>query len=170
MEEQQNISNTKPTLPLQLPEIDIEDELIVSRKLLARALSLSVTRIDQLTTEGVIKRVARGKFDLASSVKNYIDYKENKFGNDSDIDEAKLKAQNIKNERDSLLLEKEKGMLVDKQRQDSELFTLGRQIRDNMMQIAHSVAPSLAVETDPNIIQVTLEKEIRQVLQKFAEN
>ena len=88
---------------------------------LAKLLNLTETRIQQLSKEGVIIKVARGRYDQWQSIKNYIAYLQDRRTNqwDSrDEDQTDLKREQlrrIKEEADKIQLanERTRGELVE---------------------------------------------------------
>lgn len=52
----------------------VDESHIVTTKQISEILGLHARRIQQLTQEGALIRVAHGKYDLPRSVKTYIDY------------------------------------------------------------------------------------------------
>tara|TARA_R110002074_G_scaffold145325_1_gene294142 strand:- start:101 stop:571 length:471 start_codon:yes stop_codon:yes gene_type:complete len=54
---------------------------------LAKLFNLTSVRIQQLAADGVVKRTARGRYDLWSSVRNYIGYLQERKVNQWDTDE-----------------------------------------------------------------------------------
>jgi phage terminase Nu1 subunit (DNA packaging protein) len=54
---------------------------------IAKLFNLTSVRIQQLAADGVVKRTARGRYDLWSSVRNYIGYLQERKVNQWDTDE-----------------------------------------------------------------------------------
>lgn len=58
-----------------LSELNFDGSVIVvSTKQLSEIMGVSTRRINQLEAEGAFLKIARGKFDLAASIRKYIDY------------------------------------------------------------------------------------------------
>ena len=62
--------------------------LIVSTKKISEILGVTTRRIQQLTDEGALVRMARGQYDLPASIKKYIEHQIEKVTPDEEIDNA----------------------------------------------------------------------------------
>ena len=71
----------------------IDDETIVSLKMLAKMIGLSERQIQRLVKEGVIKKNDNGKYLLVESVQGYLNYVEDKSNTDVDLKEEKIKQE-----------------------------------------------------------------------------
>ena len=71
----------------------IDDETIVSLKMLAKMIGLSERQIQRLVKEGVIKKNDNGKYLLVESVQGYLNYIEDKRNTDVDLKEEKIKQE-----------------------------------------------------------------------------
>ena len=74
-------------------EMKIDNETIVSLKILSKMIGLSERQIQRLVKEGVIKKNDNGKYLLVESVQGYLSYVVDK--NDTNVD---LKDEKIKEE------------------------------------------------------------------------
>jgi phage terminase Nu1 subunit (DNA packaging protein) len=78
---------------------------------LAKLFNLTSVRIQQLASDGVVKRTARGRYDLWTSIRNYIEYLQERKVNQWDSDEdnpTEIKKQQLrrtKEEADKLELQ-----------------------------------------------------------------
>ena len=59
-----------------IKKIESVEQVTVSSTVLSNLFGITTRRIRQLENEGVIKKVARGKYNLQENIKSYITFKE----------------------------------------------------------------------------------------------
>lgn len=67
-----------------------------------------------------------------------------------------------------LEFQQKSGLMVSKDEVKSGIFTAGRKLRDNLMQIPNRLAPRLAGETDQHVITMLLTEEFKSALEELA--
>ena len=71
----------------------IDNETIVSLKILSKMIGLSERQIQRLVKEGVIKKNDNGKYLLVESVQGYLSYVVDKNDTNVDLKEEKIKEE-----------------------------------------------------------------------------
>ena len=151
------------------------DRLVYSVGQLSKLFGLSDRRVQQLAKENVVVKAGRGKYDLLESVRGYVKYVNELIPNkqsteagaviasiDADAERAKLlkhKARIAKQEADT-----NDGLLVNKEDEKRAAFKLGRNLRNNLMNLPNRISHELAVDTDVDSVYARLEKEIIESL------
>ena len=85
-------------------KIESVDNVTVSSTVLANLFGLTTRRIRQLENEGVITKVARGKYNLQENIKNYITF----IKASADLKENKTEDGKIDYDEEHALLERRK--------------------------------------------------------------
>lgn len=130
---------------------------------IAKLLMLSERRVQQLTTEGVIPRAERGRYELAPAVQGYIRYLQDRTaGNASQVDSIDYhieKARKIKFEADIAEVEaaKRRGEAIDAQEVKRAWQLILGEIRANLLNNTPSRITSL-------IMGKTNETEIKRII------
>ena len=84
----------------------------VSTKELSNALGLTDRRVQELESEGVIKKLERNKWDLTACIDAYLDYKIKLATQSFELSEARAKKELADAELKELRLAKEKGEVI----------------------------------------------------------
>ncbi|WP_270501329.1 hypothetical protein [Clostridium butyricum] len=85
-------------------KIDSVEKVTVSSTVLSNLFGLTTRRIRQLENEGVIQKIARGKYSLQDNIKSYITY----IKASADLKENKTEAGKIDYDEEHALLERRK--------------------------------------------------------------
>lgn len=85
-------------------KIDNVEKVTVSSTVLSNLFGLTTRRIRQLENEGVIQKIARGKYSLQDNIKSYITY----IKASADLKENKTEAVKIDYDEEHALLERRK--------------------------------------------------------------
>ncbi|BBK75992.1 hypothetical protein [Clostridium butyricum] len=85
-------------------KIDNVEKVTVSSTVLSNLFGLTTRRIRQLENEGVIQKIARGKYSLQDNIKSYITY----IKASADLKENKTEAGKIDYDEEHALLERRK--------------------------------------------------------------
>ena len=85
-------------------KIDNVEKVTVSSTVLSNLFGLTTRRIRQLENEGVIQKIARGKYSLQGNIKSYITY----IKASADLKENKTEAGKIDYDEEHALLERRK--------------------------------------------------------------
>ncbi len=152
------------------------DQVTVSSTVLANLFGLTSRRIRQLENEGVIKKIARGKYSLQDNIKSYItfiktssDLKENKTEEGKiDYDEEHALLERRKREKIELELAAMRGTMhfsEDVQRVMNDMLS---NFKAKILALPSRVAPRLmGIDTIADI-QETLQSEVLEVLGELS--
>jgi phage terminase Nu1 subunit (DNA packaging protein) len=132
---------------------------------------LTERRVQQLVKEGVVIKLARGRYDLLKSVRGYIRYLNSLRRGAPDeikgIDEAKLRKTAAEAEMAELDLARQRGLLVDAASVQKAWGSILAEARKNLLSVPAKVAPLL-----PGLDAVECEQIIRdqidQALDTFS--
>lgn len=157
----------------------MSERLSYNVEVMSKLLVLTPRRVQQLANEGVIIKTGRGRYDLIQSVQGYIGYLNelipNKQSNDEGVQVAKVdieveKAKLFKHKAELARLEEEerKGILVNKEDERTEMFRLGRIVRNGVLAVPARLAQGLAAETDAMKVHRMLEHELIDTLTELS--
>jgi len=139
---------------------EIDKQIVVSRAELAQTLNLTETRISQLNTRNIMVKVAKGKYDLLKSVRNYMEYRDSDDNDENNLTEARR----LKIELDTKIAEieykKKIGEIIPREDAAREWGAVVRKIRAKLL--------SLPVKLAPEIELIQNKKEIREILSELA--
>lgn len=140
---------------------------------LADLLMITSRRVQQLTDEGVIPKVSRGKYELIPAVQGYVRFLQERTNghNASPADYHAEKARLTKAQADlaELELAKARGEVApipDIEREWSRKFAV---LRSNVMNVAQRVATQLLGETNEQRFKSVLRAELTDALERTAE-
>lgn len=160
----------------EIKKIDSVEHVTVSSSVLANLFGLSTRRIRQLEEEGVINKVARGKYSLQENIKSYItfikttvDLKENK-GEELkiDYDEEHALLEKAKREKAELEVALMQGKLHDAVDVEREMTKMLSAFRAKILAIPSKMAPQLIAQTEISIIENILETEVYNALTELS--
>jgi phage terminase Nu1 subunit (DNA packaging protein) len=136
-------------------------------------LGVSKSEVKRLVDESIIKKDLRGTYDLLHSLKGYIGYLQVRSGGTKGVsadyqeERARLtKAQADKAEMDAALMA---GKLVDIDQLSTEWETMLMSMKAKLIAIPSKVAPLVADEDNPGIIQAMIDDYMREALQELAQ-
>ena len=134
---------------------------------------LSERRCQQLVTDGVIPKHARGEYDLVKSVQGYVKFlRERAFGGVANTDQHTEKTRlvsaqaNIAEMTDAEM----RGDLVRTEEIRRALYTAARTVRNSVQTISDRVASPIAGMTDQHDIHELIDNEVMQVLGNLGED
>ncbi|MFJ7662382.1 hypothetical protein ACIQXW_08265 [Lysinibacillus sp. NPDC097162] len=153
----------------------LDDRTIVNTKTIAKMFNMTERNVRYLVEEGVIARVAHGRYDLIDTVSRYITFLKMSFDG---IDENKV--------MESLDYEKWLHEKAKREKAEIELAHLKREMhkadevekiqnhmvmafRSKMMSLPSKSALLLASKDDPKMIEALLERDIHEALAQLAE-
>ena len=119
-----------------------------------------------MTASGVLTKGPEG-YDLRSSVKSYITFFRATPGNLTDERVRLTKAQADLTE---LKLKVRRGELVSRDAAEKEWFRIGREIHDSLMNLPSRLAGLVSAEKNQEKNFMTIEKEVRQALERLTAN
>ena len=156
-------------------KIESIDSVTISSSVLADLFGLTDRRIRQLADEKIIVRVKRGRYDLSSSVRNYIvhlktnnDLKEDKTEKEIDYDKEHALLERAKREKAELELAAMRGTMHFSEDVERVMNDMLANFRSKVLSIPTRVAPILVARDDVGDIQELLHKEMLEVLQELS--
>ena len=138
-----------------------------SLETISKLLMLSERRCQQLVSDGVIPKHARGEYDLVKSVQGYVKFlRERAFGGVANTDQHTEKTRlvsaqaNIAEMTDAEM----RGDLVRTEEIRRTLYSAARSVRNSVQTIPDRVASPIAGMTDQHDIHQLLDNELTEVL------
>lgn len=142
-----------------------------SLSIIAKLLMLTERRVNQLTQEGVIPKVERGKYDLVASVQGYIRYlKERSLGSGLADDEYEHKKRLLKARADLAEMEAAQlsSQLIRAEVAEKVWVDVCARFRQKALSVPPKAAPLVAVETDASICYEIIESFLYEALAELA--
>lgn len=143
------------------------DQQTYSLETISKLLMLSERRCQQLVSDGVIPKHARGEYDLVKSVQGYVKFlRERAFGGVANTDQHTEKTRlvsaqaNIAEMTDAEM----RGDLVRTEEIRRTLYSAARSVRNSVQTIPDRVASPIAGMTDQHDIHQLLDNELTEVL------
>ncbi len=133
----------------------------------AEYVGLTVQRVHQLVSNKILRKAARGAFDLKPCVHDYCKYLRDKSGGSDGAQserEARVRLLEVKADIAELEhLEKARVMINGevRKKQDSALAVI---LQNNLLSMADRLSPELAAETDAVAIHKQITAEVRNSL------
>ncbi|MBN1039035.1 hypothetical protein DVW12_10005 [Clostridium botulinum] len=161
----------------EVKKIDSVDQVTVSSTVLANLFGLTTRRIRQLENEGIIKKVARGKYSLQENIKSYItfikasaDLKESKTEEGKiDYDEEHALLERRKREKIELELAAMRGTMHYSEDVERVMTDMLSNFKAKVLALPSRVAPSLITLNNIADIQEALQSEVLDVLGELSE-
>ena len=155
-----------------MKKFDINAEYQVDVSDLAYLAGLTERRIQQLEVEGVVIKLAHGKYDLIECVRAIVEHTRASS-------RGSVASEAEKNERTRLTREKRKiaemnrrelaGDLVRVEVQRRNLYEVGREVKNNLETMPDRLAGLLAGENDKGACYSIMAAEIRTTLESLVE-
>ena len=143
------------------------DQQTYSLETISKLLMLSERRCQQLVTDGVIPKHARGEYDLVKSVQGYVKFlRERAFGGVANTDQHTEKTRlvsaqaNIAEMTDAEM----RGDLVRTDDIRRTIFSAARSVRNSVQTIPDRISMPIAGMNDQHDIHELIDGEIMQVL------
>ena len=124
-------------------------------------------RIQQLVDEGVVVRLAHGKYALRESITAYVTFLRESMQNQpvSDAEKAqRLRHAKYKADMAELDLRERTGELVNRKQERRLAFVLARNLRATMEHMAVRLAPVVAAESDQHKVHSMMMAEVKGAL------
>lgn len=160
----------------EINKFDSVEQVTVSTSVLANLFGISTRRIRQLETEGIINKVARGKYSLQENIKSYItflkttvDLKENK-GEESkiDYDEEHTLLEKAKREKAELEVAAIRGTMHFSEDVESVMTDMLSNFKSKALSLPSRAAPNLVMK-DVADIQDVLQGEVLELLHELSD-
>lgn len=161
----------------EINKFDSVEHVTVSSSVLANLFGLSTRRIRQLEGEGIINKVARGKYSLQENIKSYItfikttvDLKENKSEETKvDYDEEHALLEKAKREKAELEVAAMMGKIHISEDVERVMNGMLSNFRSKVLALPSRAAPSLITLTSIVDIQEILQNEVLDVLHELSD-
>ncbi len=140
---------------------------------LSSILNISTRRVNQLTNDGIFKRIARGKYDHTDSIQRFIEYKieleKNKYiGNDTTINEAIRRKTIAEAELKEIEVQKARDELVEKNKVVEFCTGIINVSKIKLLAIPAKITPLILNLGNPKKIRLIIDEEIRSALNELA--
>lgn len=143
------------------------NDIEVTAKELGELLGRSARHIRQLTADGILTRVARGKYPLAENLKSYLLMLETP-SEPGEMRRERLRvvqAQAEKLERENAVA---RGELIEIELVGQEVEDSFARCRARLMAVPGNVAATVVGETDPNVVQSRVMDEVSAALNELS--
>lgn len=153
----------------------LDDRTIVNTKTIAKMFNMTERNVRYLVEEGVIARVAHGRYDLTDTVSRYITFlKMASDGLDGTVVEESLEYEKwlhekAKREKAEIELAHIKKEMHKSDEVENVLNHMVMAFRSKMLSMPSKVALQLTTIEDANQIEVLLERDIHQALKELSE-
>lgn len=153
----------------------LDDKTVVNTKAIAKMFNMTERNVRYLVEEGVIARVAHGRYDLNDTVSRYITFLKMSFDG---IDENKVMEsleyekwlhEKAKREKAEIELAHIKREMHKADEVEKVLNHMVMAFRSKMLSLPSKVAMLVASKDDPKVIEALLERDINQALSELAE-
>ncbi|MED3876197.1 hypothetical protein [Lysinibacillus capsici] len=153
----------------------LDDKTVVNTKIISKMFNMTERNVRYLVEEGVIARVAHGRYDLIDTVSRYITFLKMSYDG---IDENKVMEsleyekwlhEKAKREKAEIELAHIKKEMHKADEVEKVLNHMVMSFRSKMLSLPSKVALLLASKDDPKVIEALLERDINQALAELAE-
>lgn len=139
---------------------------------LAKILGFTTARIRQLEADGAIVKVERGKYDLADTIKNYVEYKENLLIEDDD-DLNKLKEDTLWTRARRKKTEAELGIIVGSLHRagdvENVMNAMMMSFRSMLLSFGSRLAPKVQGKKDLIELQEIVKDEVEDLMNELKD-
>jgi phage terminase Nu1 subunit (DNA packaging protein) len=138
---------------------------------IAKLLILTEQRVQQLTQEGVIPKVARGKYELVGAVHGYIKYlRDRAVGADlpDSVGDSKSRILRAKAEMAEREAKEKSGKLVDVEQMILVVTSIVMRMRTRLLAIPVKAAPLVAVEAEIEPCRAIIETLVHEALAELS--
>ena len=148
-----------------------DDAYIISTQQISEILGLSPRRVQQLTLEGALVKVAHGKYDLRRSIKQYIESMTEKASpNDDELDGGRemalwTRAKREKTELEVKIIKGELHRSADVERVMNDM--LGA-FRARLLSLPSKMAPQVLGKTEIPVIKEQLKEAVFEAMNELA--
>ena len=133
---------------------------------LARMLDMTVRNANVLADQGVIMRIARGKYDMVASVRAYVRYLRGRGSNSMSVSRAKLTGSKAAIEE--LKFAKMQGEMIPRDQVVSIWTEPAMTMRAHMLSIPSKVAARIGMCKTTVEVQALLRREIEDALSELS--
>lgn len=136
---------------------------------LSEILNLTTRRIQQLTQEDALVRVSRGKYDLAASIKSYIEYSSEKPEEELSKYDEEAKWTKARREKAELELQIMRGEVHRSDDVRRVMYNMLGAFKAKLLSLPSKAAGQLQGQTDFNKISGILKDRVYEALNELSE-
>ena len=152
------------------------ENVTVSSTVLANLFGVSTRRIRQFENEGIIKKVARGKYSLQENIKNYLTYiqatsnlkNDTNVNEEVDYDAEHALLEKRKREKIELELAEMRGEMHKSSDVERVMNDMLSNFRSKILALPSKIAPQLITLTTISDFQDILQKEMINILHELS--
>lgn len=153
----------------------LDDKTVVNTKIISKMFNMTERNVRYLVDDGIIARVAHGRYDLIDTVSRYVTILKMSYDG---IDENKVMEsleyekwlhEKAKCEKAEIELAHIKWEMHKADEVEKVLNHMVMSFRSKMLSLPSKVALLLASKDDPKVIEALLERDINQALIELAE-
>lgn len=153
----------------------LDDKTVVNTKTISKMFNMTERNVRYLVDDGVIARIAHGRYDLIDTVSRYVTFLKMSYDG---IDESKVMEsleyekwlhEKAKREKAEIELAHIKKEMHKADEVEKVLNHMVMSFRSKMLSLPSKIAPLLASKDDPKVIEALLERDINQALIELAE-
>ncbi|WP_103644902.1 DUF1441 family protein [Campylobacter concisus] len=138
----------------------------VSTKELSNALGLTDRRVQELESEGVIKKLERNKWDLTACIDAYLDYKIKLATQSFELSEARAKKELADAELKELRLAKEKGEVIAIDRLEKDLSDIAAAVSNKLYSLPNKLKRSINLSDE---VENAINNEVENILTELKD-
>ena len=138
----------------------------VSTKELSNALGLTDRRVQELESEGVIKKLERNKWDLTACIDAYLDYKLKLATQSFELSEARAKKELADAELKELRLAKEKGEVIAIDRLEKDLSDIAAAVSNKLYSLPNKLKRSINLSDE---VENAINNEVENILTELKD-
>lgn len=146
-----------------------QKEYIVTTSELCEILGLSPRRIQQLTKEDALIRSSRGKYDLAASIKAYIEYAAETPEEELSKTEEETLWTRARRQKAELELKIMNGQVHRSEDVEQVMNEMLSSFRAQMLVIPGKVAPKVIGITEVEVIKTVIKNAVYEALQELSD-
>lgn len=153
----------------------LDDKTVVNTKVISKMFNMTERNVRYLVDDGVIARVAHGRYDLIDTVSRYVTFLKMSYDG---IDESKViesldyekwlheKAKREKAEIELAHIKKEMHKADEVEKVQNHMMMA---FRSKLLSLPSKLALQLASKDDPKMIEAILERDIHEALAELAD-
>lgn len=138
----------------------------VSTKELSNALGLTDRRVQELESEGIIKKLERNKWDLTACIDAYLDYKIKLATQSFELSEARAKKELADAELKELRLAKEKGEVIAIDRLEKDLSDIAAAVSNKLYSLPNKLKRSINLSDE---VENAINNEVENILTELKD-
>ena len=138
----------------------------VSTKELSNALGLTDRRVQELESEGIIKKLERNKWDLTACIDDYISYKVKLATQSFELSEARAKKELADAELKELRLAKEKGEVIAIDRLEKDLSDIAAAVSNKLYSLPNKLKRSINLSDE---VENAINNEVENILTELKD-